>query len=150
MTEWLTELWCAPAALGFALVFNVPPRALLPCCLLAILGHATRKAVVLLGGDLVLGSLAGGIVIGILAELWAPRQKMLPTVFSIGAAIPMVPGTLMYKAVQSLLNLVAQPAINTQALLVTAGESGVKASMVMMSLALGIAAPLLLRPSKAH
>lgn len=148
MNDWLLELWAAPAALGFVLLFNVPPRALTACCVFAVLGHATRKLVMTFGGDLVLATLLGGVAIGLLAEFWAPRQNMAPTVFSIGAAIPMVPGTLMYKAVQSLLGLVTQGGLDNQALLVSAGVNGTKACLTLMALALGIAAPVLLWPTR--
>jgi len=155
MNIWLVELWAAPAALGFALLFNVPPRSLGVCCTLAVIGHAVRKGVMLLGGDLVLGSLLGGLVIGLLAEWWGARHHMIPTVYSIGAAIPMVPGTLMYKAVQALLGVanLAKPAVGgtqdiAQQLLVEAGVNSVKASMAVMALAFGIAAPILFRPGR--
>ena len=155
MNTWLLELWAAPAALGFALLFNVPPRALLACCTLAVIGHAARKLVVVSGGDLVLGTLFGGIVIGIAAEWWAKRHHMIPTVYSISAAIPMVPGTFMYKAVQGLLgiaNLSNLPAgiaqESAQHLLMDASINAVKASMILMALAFGIAAPILFLPHR--
>ncbi|MBS1155567.1 MAG: threonine/serine exporter [Proteobacteria bacterium] len=155
MNTWLLELWAAPAALGFVLLFNVPPRSLAVCCTLAVIGHAVRKGVMLLGGDIVLGSLLGGLVIGLLAEWWGARHHMIPTVYSIGAAIPMVPGTLMYKAVQALLGVanLASPLTSgnhaiAQQLLVEAGVNSVKASMAVMALAFGIAAPILFRPGR--
>ncbi|MDR3409781.1 MAG: threonine/serine exporter family protein [Formivibrio sp.] len=153
MNAWLLELWAAPAALGFALLFNVPPRSLIACCTLAVLGHACRKAVVVLGGDIVLGTLFGGVVIGIAAEWWAKRHRMIPTVYSISAAIPMVPGTFMYKAVQGLLgiaNISKLPAAqeNAQLLLTDASINAVKASMILLALAFGIAAPILFLPPR--
>lgn len=152
MNTWLLEIWAAPAALGFALLFNVPPRALLACSTLAIIGHAARKLVVDSGGDLVLGTLLGGIVIGIAAEWWAKRHKMIPTVYSISAAIPMVPGTFMYKAVQGLLGVANLPVgmaqENAQHLLMDASMNAIKASMILMALAFGIAAPILFLPHR--
>lgn len=157
MNPWLLELWAAPAALGFVVLFNVPPRSLGVCCFLAVVGHAVRKGIMLLGGDLVLGSLFGGLVIGLLAEWWAERHRMIPTVYSIGAAIPMVPGTLMYKAVQALLGVAKLPTpISSssqelaQQMLIDAGVNSVKASLALMALAFGIAAPILFRPGKGR
>ncbi len=155
MNTWILELWAAPAALGFALLFNVPPRSLGVCCVLAVIGHAVRKGVMVLGGDLVLGSLLGGLVIGLAAEWWGGRHRMIPTVYSICAAIPMVPGTLMYKAVQALLGVanLSRPVAGgapdiAQQLLVDAGVNSVKAGMAVMALAFGIAAPILFRPGR--
>lgn len=151
MNPWLLELWAAPAALGFALLFNVPPRSLVACCTLAVLGHASRKAVVEFGGDIVLGTLVGGVFIGIVAEWWAVRHRMIPTVYSICAAIPMVPGTYMYKAVQGLLgiaNVSTLTDVAAQQLLTDASINAVKASMILMALAFGIAAPILFLPHR--
>jgi hypothetical protein len=55
----------------------------------------------------------------------------------------------MYKAVQGLLqlsNLGAQA--NVEAILVDAGVNAVKGVMILMALAFGIAAPVLLWPQK--
>ena len=151
MNPWLLELWAAPAALGFALLFNVPPRSLVACCTLAVIGHATRKAVTVFGGDLVLATLIGGVVIGIAAQWWAKRHEMIPTVYSISAAIPMVPGTFMYKAVQGLLGIANVSTLSeaaAQQLLTDASINAVKACMILMALAFGIAAPILFLPHR--
>lgn len=155
MSSWLLELWAAPAALGFALLFNVPKRSLVACCTLAVLGHAMRKGVVDLGGDIVLGTLIGGMVIGFAAKWWASRHRMIPTVYSICAAIPMVPGTPMYKAFQALLsiaNLTKLPSDTVhnvaQQLLVDAGVNGVKACLILVALVFGIASPILFMPHR--
>ena len=155
MNSWLLELWAAPAALGFALLFNVPKRSLIACCTLAVLGHAIRKGVVDFGGDIVLGTLLGGMAIGFTAEWWASRHRMIPTVYSICAAIPMVPGTPMYKAMQALLSIAILPQQSSaatreiaQQLLVDAGTNGVKACLILTALTFGIAAPILFLPHR--
>lgn len=155
MSGWLLELWAAPAALGFALLFNVPPRSLVACCTLAVIGHATRKGVVDFGGDIVLGTLLGGVVISIAAEWWARSHDMVPTVYSVSAAIPMVPGTFMYKAIQGLLGIATMAKLppeiaqqTAQQLLMEASVNAIKASMILMALAFGIAAPILFLPHR--
>ena len=151
MATWLLELWAAPAALGFALLFNVPPRALWMCGGLAILGHAARKLVLTFDGDIVFGTLVAAVLIGLIAEWWSARRSEPAVVYAISAAIPMVPGTYMYKAVQALLGIATLPAGDSgQALLIASGVSGVKAGMIVLALAFGIAAPILLWPQSAH
>lgn len=146
---WLVELWAAPAALGFALLFNVPPRALPACGVLAILGHATRLLIMKMGGDIVLATLVGATLIGVAAELWANRQGHIGAIYAISAAIPMVPGTSMYRAVQGLLRIVETSKLaDPQGILVDAGINAARASMILMALAFGIAAPILLWPQK--
>ena len=142
--EWWLELWAVPAALGFAVLFNVPPRSLAACCLLALIGHVARKLVMVAGADLVLATLLAGGVIGFLARLWAARLGVTPAVFSVSAAIPLVPGTLLYKAVHALLLIVSTG--GSASLLVDAGTHAVRGGLTVMALALGIVAPLLLRP----
>lgn len=149
LQPWLLKLWAAPAALGFALLFNVPARSLPACCILAVIGHFTRLVVTHHGGDIVLGTLTGAVLIGLGAEWWASRHRHIGTIYAISAAIPMVPGTYMYKAVQALLklsNLTAQA--DVEAILVDAGVNAVKGGMILMALAFGIAAPVLLWPQK--
>ncbi|MGL4996549.1 MAG: threonine/serine exporter family protein [Deefgea sp.] len=149
MNDWLLEIWAAPAALGFALLFNVPPRALWMCGALAILGHAARKLVMTMNVDIVLATLVAAILIGLIAEWWATRRNEPSIIYAISAAIPMVPGTYMYKAVQALLGIATLPGSDGgEALLVAAGVSGVKAGMIVLALAFGIAAPLLLLPKR--
>ncbi|QLG88944.1 threonine/serine exporter family protein [Chitinibacter bivalviorum] len=147
MNTWLLELWAAPAALGFALLFNVPPRALWMCGALAIVGHACRKLVMVYGGDIVLATLCAALLIGLVAEWWGARHNEPSAIYAVSAAIPMVPGTYMYKAVQGLLGLARLPhGADGSQLLVAAGVSGITACMVVIALAFGVAAPLLLWP----
>lgn len=149
MAAWLLELWAAPAALGFALLFNVPPRALWICGALAVLGHAARKLVMILNGDIVFATLVAAILIGLIAEWWSARRNEPAIIYAISAAIPMVPGTYMYKAVQALLGIATLPTGDSgEALLIAAGVSGVKAVMIVLALAFGIAAPILLWPKR--
>ncbi|WP_028454057.1 threonine/serine exporter family protein [Chitinilyticum litopenaei] len=152
MQAWLIELWAAPAALGFALLFNVPPRALLACGVLAIAGHAARKLAMDFGGaDIVFGTLIAALLIGFAAEWWGRRQRDVPLMYAISAAIPMIPGTFMYKAVQGLLGIAKlQANAAGEAILVSAGVNIVKASMIVLALAFGIAAPHLLWPKHQH
>ncbi|KAF0813898.1 hypothetical protein IGB42_01577 [Andreprevotia sp. IGB-42] len=153
MTAWLIELlielWAAPAALGFAMLFNVPKRALWLCGTLAVIGHGLRHLVDVLHGDLVLGTLAGAVVIGLLAELHARRRHEPGAIYAISAAIPLVPGKSMYESVQAMLGIAVLPAnADGSALIAIAGVSAIKAAMILMALAFGIAAPMLLRPDR--
>jgi uncharacterized membrane protein YjjB (DUF3815 family) len=148
-TPWIIELWAAPAALGFALLFNVPPKALWMCGILAISGHAVRKLVLTMDGDIVFGTLLATLLIGIVAELWADRHNQPGVIYAISAAIPMIPGKSMYQSVQALLGIATMAAeADGSALLISAGVHGVKAIMIVLALAFGIAAPLLLLPKR--
>ncbi|WP_148713882.1 threonine/serine exporter family protein [Chitinolyticbacter meiyuanensis] len=149
--SWLVELWSIPAALGFAVLFNVPPRTLWLSCALALAGHGLRFGLLHAGSDIVLGTLLAALLIGICAEWWSRRARQAAPVYAVCAAIPMVPGTYMYKAVQALLQLATvTDASQAQPHLVDAGYNIVKAAMILLALAIGIAAPALLWPKKGH
>ncbi|GAA5784493.1 hypothetical protein GCM10007860_32470 [Chitiniphilus shinanonensis] len=147
--SWWAELWAAPAALGFAILFNVPPRALLPACLLAIVGHVARRLMVVAGSDMVLATLVAALLIGVAAGWWGRRTRQASEIFSISAAIPLVPGVSMYKAAQALLGIAGvETSVGGEAFLLDAGVYAVKAVMIMLALAIGIAAPMLLWPRR--
>ncbi|UXY15918.1 threonine/serine exporter family protein [Chitiniphilus purpureus] len=149
--NWWLELWAAPAALGFAVLFNVPPRTLGWACLLAVAGHALRRAMQLAGCDIVLGTLVAALLIGFVAEWWGRRNRQASPVYAVCAAIPMVPGTPMYQAVQALLGIAGADSADVAGqYLISAGVSVVRASMILLALALGIAAPALLWPRRAR
>ncbi len=148
----LNESWAAVAALGFAMLFNVPVRALPACCTLAVIGHASRFALIHAGVDLVSATLLAALLVGFLAQGWARKSQRISVIYAISAAIPMVPGVSMYHAVQALLHLATAQSVNTaasEAWLVDAGINATRAAMVVLSLTLGIAAPRLLWP-RAH
>ncbi|WP_432723088.1 threonine/serine exporter family protein [Jeongeupia wiesaeckerbachi] len=145
MSGWLISLWAAPAALGFALLFNAPPRALWPAAILAVVGRLLRDVVMHAGIDITLGTLIAALAIGALAEVWARRVRLAAPVFAISAAIPMVPGVSMYEAVHALMKLSGLAAGQSgEAYLVEAGSSIVRAAMILLALTIGIAMPSLL------
>ncbi|ELI8305918.1 threonine/serine exporter family protein, partial [Yersinia enterocolitica] len=58
-------------ALGFAMVFNVPVRALRYCALLGAIGHGSRMLMVHFGMNIELASLLASIMIGIIGINWS-------------------------------------------------------------------------------
>lgn len=149
MNAWLLTLWAAPAALGFAVLFNVPPRALAACCGLAVLAMAIRNGVVAQGGDLVAGTLLAAIVVGFCAQALARTTGHVSPIYAISAVIPMVPGTFMYRAVQAMLRIATLPAaVHGNALLEQAGVNAIRAGMILLAITIGIAAPRLVWPRR--
>lgn len=57
-------------ALGFAMVFNVPVRALRYCALLGAIGHGSRMLMIHFGMNIELASLVASIMIGINWSRW--------------------------------------------------------------------------------
>lgn len=92
-------------SLGFALIFNVHKRNLLPC---AIGGVFCCGAYLILhdglGVHLFLASLASGAVCQIYAEILARIIKTPATVFYITALVPLIPGGLLYHTMEAAVS----------------------------------------------
>lgn len=137
-------VWFGFAALGFAVLFNVPQRTLIIIWLLAALGGLTKLWMIHCGSTVVLGSLAGSSVIGILSIPSAHNKHAPPLVFSIPAVIPMVPGVFAYKAMLGLMTLAGNPtAPNYTQIISQTLNNGLNALFILMSLAVGVAIPML-------
>jgi len=80
-------LFAAIPAVGFALVFNVPPKALKYCAILGALGHVTRTLLLHFGVHL------------------SHRYLAHPKVFTVAAIIPMIPGVHAYKAMIAIVQI---------------------------------------------
>lgn len=147
MTPWWIELCAAPVAVGFAMVFNVPPRLLPVCAALGILGHGTRWGVQHLVGGAVLGTLCGALLIAVVAHFVSLRRRQPPALLAIAAVIPLVPGTVLYHAVAGIIQLGLAPAgQDLQMLAATTAGHAAHGALLMLALVLGLTAPALLAP----
>jgi len=147
--EWLSffekGIWFGLAALGFAILFNVPPRTLFIIWLLAALGGLTKLFMVHLGVSVLLASLSGASLIGILSIQAAHNKHAPPLVFSIPSVIPMVPGVYAYQAILGLITLAGNPAAaNYAQTLSKTVSNGLNAVFILMALAVGVAIPMLI------
>ena len=137
--------WSGLAALGFAILFNVPPRALVWCALAGALGHATQTLLMDRGAEIAPATLVGASVVGVYAMCLARYQKMPSVVFSVVGVIPMVPGVFAFRTMISLLRIsTAKSDAALQEALFSAFQNGVITGLVLAALAAGIAAPTLL------
>lgn len=138
-------VWFGFAALGFAILFNVPPRTLPVIFLLAALGGVTKLLIIDWGGGLVLASFGGATLIGILSIQAAHNKHSPHIVFSIPAVIPMVPGVFAYRMMIGLVKLVGQnPSDNYANILAETVKSGLNVAFISMSLVIGAGVPFLI------
>ena len=91
-------LFSALAAVGFALVFNVPPRAAWAGILCSMTGHGLRTALGHMALDLVAGSLIGAFAAGLLARLLARHFEVPSTTFAFPGVLAMFPGAYAFRA----------------------------------------------------
>ena len=135
--------WAAVATLGFAVLFNVPKYALPYCALIGALGYALRTALMSGGGmGIVLATLCAALLVGVLATILAQRFGVSGTLFAVGPAIPLVPGSYAYKAVMGIVMVAESPQLERSTeLLLTAFDNGIKAVLTILFLSFGIALP---------
>ena len=134
--------WAAVATLGFSVLFNVPKYALPYCALIGAFGYALRTALMSGGMGMVSATLCAALLVGVLATILARRYGVSGTLFAVGPAIPLVPGSYAYKAVMGIVMVAESPQLERSAeLLLAAFDSGIKAVLTILFLSFGIALP---------
>ena len=138
-------LWFGLAAVGFAVLFNVPVRTLIPIFIMAAFGGLTRTVMLEQETNIVLATLCGASVVGFLSIPFAHKKHAPPPVFAIPAVIPMVPGILAYRMMLGLINLAGKVDHETYTqILSETVNNGIKVMLILMSLAGGVAVPMLI------
>jgi uncharacterized membrane protein YjjB (DUF3815 family) len=136
--------WSALAAVGFAVLFNVPPRYLSACVGCAALGHALRALVMHFGVPIEFATLFAATVLGFVALLLANRLQAPAMLFAIPGIIPMIPGSFAYRAMIGLVSMVSAPPDQANELLIQASSNFIRTGLILGALGVGLAAPLLL------
>lgn len=136
--------WSALAALGFALVFNAPRRALVPCIICGAAGHTAREVIQSSGFGIEVATLIGATLVGLLSSWFARRLAMPAMIFAICGAIPLVPGSFAFRAMLGLIRVATGDPATVMDALVEASVNLVKTGLILAMLAGGIAAPSLL------
>ncbi len=137
--------WSALAALGFAMLFNVPVRALFWCALLGAVGHALRTTLVAgVGLHVVPATLVACLVIGTGARWRAYVMKMPAKVFQVTASIPLIPGAFAFRAMLGLFALAGMPIGSITEPLQYVAYNLVMTGALLGAIVAGIIAPKLL------
>lgn len=141
----LKSLAAGLAAAGFAILFNVPQRTLLPVAVLGALGGLVKFGVMKIGADIVFASFLSATAIGIASISMAHAKNSPPLVFYIPSVIPMVPGFFIYNMMLGIMSLtrINDPDQYLQNLISTV-NNGTKATFILISLGIGVAVPMLL------
>ena len=134
--------FAAIPAVGFALVFNVPQRALIYCAVGGAIGHGGRYLMMQFGVPIEWATFFAATIVGMIGVHWSHRFLAHPKVFTVAALIPMVPGVFAYKA------MIAMVEINhlgySPELIEMCMENFLKAMFIIAGLAVGLAVPGLL------
>lgn len=145
----LNAVMAALAATGFAMLFNVPRRALPLSALCGAVGILCRNFLTsgVLSSPLhiAMATLCASLIVAFLAELLSRKMELPPNLFSVPGVIPMIPGGLMFRSVTYWLGLASQQQSYFD--VVVFGEAlsmAGTAMIVLSSIALGIAGPNLI------
>ncbi|QFI53482.1 threonine/serine exporter family protein [Aeromonas simiae] len=133
--------WSAIPAVGFAMIFNVPPRLLKYCAMGGALAHSLRTLLIHSGVPIEWATLAAATTVGFVCVYWARRLLVPRPVFSVASIIPMIPGSFAFKAMISIVELNINGFSLT--LLENALENGLKALFIVAALSFGLAIPSL-------
>ena len=138
-------VWFGLAAMGFAVLFNVPSRTLFSIAIMGALGGLTKTVMLHFEFNIVVATLAGAIMVGFLSILFAHTKHAPPPIFAIPAVIPMVPGILAYRMMLGLISLAGDiPPETYNQLLSETISNGLKVMLILISLAGGVGVPMLI------
>ena len=141
---WEYAVAAAISAIGFATIYNFPPKHLWILALGGIVAVCTRNYVNLgestnnIGLDLgpVIGSLVGASLVSIIYIKVVHWVHLPHQCLSIPTVIPMVPGVLMYRCLFALLDMHGVVGELTKAM-----TNGMTASLIVLCVAIGVAIP---------
>ena len=136
--------WSGVAALGFAILFNVPRRTLVGCMLVGATGHGLRTLLMNGGASLEGATLVSATCVGFLSVYAGRYWHTPPTLFAVCGVIPMVPGQSAYSTMIALLHLAELGLDAPQSVLMEASVNAVRTGVILGALAVGITAPTLL------
>jgi len=91
-------------SLGFALLFNIRGKKLFYASLGGLLSWAVYLAVECLNPNPYFCGFCATVAITLFAEIMAIVQKTPVTVFLVSAAIPLIPGAGLYRAMDSVMH----------------------------------------------
>ncbi|WP_263080609.1 threonine/serine exporter family protein [Endozoicomonas sp. Mp262] len=135
--------WASLAALGFAIFFTVPKRALWAVAVLASVAYGSRSIALMNGLDLIVGSLVASCFISLIGVQLAHWVHTPTMVFVFPSVIPMVPGVFAYRTMMGLMEISRSSDVSAEFLLQTA-SNGLNTIFILLALAVGVSLPSLL------
>lgn len=124
--------------LGFALLYQVPRRALLTCAAIGTGGYGLRSFLHLIGTDLVVATFLGALFVGLMGTFPARRLQLPLVLFAITGIVCMVPGIPAFKVLVYF----------RQGDILGGLQSAIEAGFVVIALVSGIGAARILTDSE--
>ena len=134
----------AISAMGFSMIFNIPKRLLWVVAVGGIIAVCTRNFVNLgesnnnvgLDQGPIMAALVGSLLVSVLCVKFVHVFHTPHHCLAIPSVIPMVPGVLMYRALFALIEMQGIVGELTEAF-----SNAVKASLIILCIAIGVAIP---------
>jgi len=126
-------------AVGFAMVFNVPHRALPWCALLGAIGHGSRVGMVTSGFNIEWSTFVASMLVGCIGIRWSRWYLAHPKVFTVAAVIPMFPGISAYTAMISAVKI--SHVGYSEDLMILLLTNFLKATSIVAALSIGLSVP---------
>ena len=134
--------WSAIPAVGFAMLFSVPPRFLKYCAVVGALAHSMRAVLMHYGLPIVWATLAASSFVS-LVFVYLSRRLLAPRpVFTVACIIPMIPGKFAFNTIIAVLSMNSEGVSGH--LINAAIENGLKTLFILMALSFGLAIPPLI------
>ena len=108
VTIFIKSIFAGIASVGFAILFNVPPKALFFCALTSVIGYASRLILLDLHLPIVIATFFASVVIGGIAVIWSKKYSVPRPAYTVAAIIPMFPGKYAFLAIMGLVNMTSQ------------------------------------------
>ena len=134
-------LFASFAAVGFAIVFNVPKETLKYCAIGGAITYDVRTILLNLNLGIELSTFLASTIVGIIALYWSRKYLIPRPVYTVASIIPMIPGTYAFSAMISLVDM------NTHGITPELAElsitSGLKVISILGAISFGLALPSL-------
>ncbi len=146
MTDLILKLliegfFASVAAIGFAMVFNVPKESLKFCAFGGAITFMSRTILLDLGMGIELSTFIASTGIGIIALYWSRKHLIPRPVYTVASIIPMIPGTYAFSAMINLVDMNSHGV--TPELIELFIHNGLKAIAILGAISFGLALPSL-------
>lgn len=126
-------------AIGWGILFGTSKRLLVVAGLLGGMGHCIRFILLTLGVDIIIATLVGSVIIGLMGIFAAHKVHSPPVVFTMPACITMIPGLFAYRTMLSTLKLTDLKLVKDDpAILINAAHYLTLTASLLFTIAIGI------------
>jgi uncharacterized membrane protein YjjB (DUF3815 family) len=142
------SIWSGVAALGFAVLFNVPYRALIHIVFMGAVCGLIKTLMLNGGYGVVESTWAAAIVIGFLCVPASLMTNVTPFSLAFNSVISMIPGYFAYRTFLGLMEMAKDNPTNKLAVLMSTIDNGLKVFFILTGLAVGVSIPILIHRAK--